>query len=379
MRTPLFKSLDEMESYFYGDVYKNTFTKSDANVISTTTGQGNRIYGAKAWSQVNYEQNGFAAIPKAPFVKSGWRVETASGKSYPSGGQAEGATTTLTALPETTQATIVALEASPKKVLHNWGASDFAVKQSLYDDNLPVEHNIETTGKAHARAISAYLVQDTDTPATYGFESLDRVADNATMSTTVYYSATTDPDIYGETRASSSINANVDAGGVGSTSHRDLTIGLIDGVWADCTKYGARPKVILTGYNTLKVWSALLEAERRYDVMGKAMFVPRFNEASGITPGVDAGFSVATYFNVPIIPCQDYDSSIASARTSEVAPITILDTDFIRFDVLSPTQYFQTDDGDKASLGQGVEGWYETWGELKCYNFAVQGKVRDLK
>lgn len=375
----MFKSIEEMESYFYGDLFKNQFTKNDANVITTTTGQGNRIYGPKAWSQVNYEQNAFAAIPKAPYTKSGWRVETASGLTYPSGGQAEGATTTLTANPETTLATIVMLEASPKKVMHTLGASDFAVKQALYDDNLPFEHNIETKGKAHARAISAYLVQDTDTPASTGFESALRVADNATCSTTVYYSATTDPDIYGETRASSTINGNVSALGDQSTEIRDLTIGLLDGVWADITKYGGRPKVILTGYNTIKIWSALLEAERRYDVMGKAMFVPRFNEAAGVTPGVDAGFAVATYFGVPIIPCQDMDSDLASVRTNEVAPVLFLDTDYVRFDVLTPTLYAQTDDGDKTAIGQGVEGWFETWGELKCYNFAAQGKVRDLK
>jgi len=372
MRTPLFKSIEEMESYFYGDMYKSTFTKADANIISTTTGQGNRIYGPKAWSQVNYEQNAFAAIPKEPFNKSAWRVETASGATFPSGGQAESAATTLTAIPDTITPTRIMLEASPKKVLHAWGASDFAVKQSEYDDNLPVSATQETIGKAHARAISAYLAQDIDTPASTGFESLQRVASNSTEASTVYASASTDPDIYGETRSTSTIDAVVSLAGKTTALLRDLTIGLIDGVWADVTKNGGRPKVILTGYNTLKIWSALLEAERRYDVMGKAMFVPRYNEASGVTPGVETGFSVATYFGVPIIPCQDLDSSHATALTGEVGPILFLDTDFIRFAVLAPTSYTETDDGDKAAIGQGKKGWYETWGELRCYNFPAQ-------
>jgi hypothetical protein len=175
------------------------------------------------------------------------------------------------------------------------------------------------------------------------------------------------------------MNAVVSCAGTTDALLRDLTIGLIDGVWADVTKAGGRPKVILTGYNTLKVWSALLEAERRYDVMSKAMFVPRYNEASGVTPGVETGFSVATYFGVPIIPCQDYDSSIATVRTNEVAPILFLDTDFIRFAVLAPTTYTETNDADKGALGQGKQGWNETWGELRGYNFAGQGKLRDIK
>lgn len=379
MKYPLFKSIEEMESYFYGDIFRNKLVKSDANIISTTTGQANRIYGPKAWSEVNYEANAFAAIPKEPFVKSAWRLETASGVTYPSGGQAEGATTTLTAIPDTITPTRIMLEASPKKVLHAWGASDFALKQSEYDDNLPVEATIETIGKAHVRAISAYLIQDVDTPASTGFESVDRVCSNATEASTTYLSAATDPDIYGETRSTSSLDAYVSALGDVSTEIRDLTVGLVDDVWTNVTKNGGMPKVLLTGYNTIKIWSALLEAERRFDVMGKAMFVPRFSEAAGVTPGVEAGFSVATYFGVPIIPCQDLNSSLASARTNEVAPIEFLDTDFVRFGVLAPTVHTQTDPADKAAIGQGMKGWFETWGELRCYNFDAQGKLRDLK
>ena len=110
-----------------------------------------------------------------------------------------------------------------------------------------------------------------------------------------------------------------------------------------------------------------------------ATFVPRFNSASGVQPGVEAGFAVATYYGVPIIPCQDYDSSIATARTNEVAPIAMLDTDYLRFAVMQPTQYVESNDLSKFSLGYGTKGYYETWGELRCYNFAAQGKLRDIK
>jgi len=178
-----------MESYFYGDSLK-TFAKADANVITTSTGIANRLYGARAWVQWNVEANAFAALPKEPFTKSGWKIETASGESaFPSGGQAEAATTTLTAIPDTILPTYTALYGSPKKVLHAWGASDFAIHQGNYDDNLALEQTIESRGKAHVRAMSAYLIQDVDTPASNGFESVDRVASCQAEASTTYLSA----------------------------------------------------------------------------------------------------------------------------------------------------------------------------------------------
>lgn len=379
MSVPTFRTIEEMEKYFYGDLDPSLFKKAYDTWLSSDTGQWLKLWGAKVWSQINYEQNAFAVVPKEPWVKTGWRLETAAGFTFPSGGTATGTATTAAAVPGTLHSTIATVEAPFKHVVHSWSADDFAVQSADVDDSLPIEYRREQTGKAHARAISAYLIQDTDTPASTGFESLDRVASNAAESTTDYYSATTDPDIYSYTRASGAYDAKVSAAGKLDANLRDLTVTLIDTVWQDVTKAGGMPKVLLTGYNTTRVWNSLLEAERRFNAMQIATFVPRFNGAAGVQPGVEAGFAVATYFGVPIIPCQDYDSSIATARTNEVAPILYLDTDFIRFAVKQPTKYVESDDQNKFSLGFIAQGYYETWGELRCYNFAVQGKLRDLK
>jgi hypothetical protein len=378
-----YKSIEDLEKAFYGDIdVGRLFKKADDNVISGDTAQWNKIYGAKCWSQVNYELNAFAALPKEPWGKTGYRLETASGRTFPSGGIAEGATTTFTAVPETIAGTYALIAPPVKQVVHSWGISDFAdVYASVGDDSIPSAQHIETAGKAHARAISAYLVQDCDTPASNGFESVDRVAESyADCQDTTYFSAATDPDIFSLDRsAATTYDAQVESNGLAAGLLRDLTLTLIDSVWSKVTKAGGLPKLILTGYNTIRVWSSLLEAERRYDAFKMAQFVPRFGEAAGVTGGEEVGFSVATYFGVPIIPCQDYDASIATARTNEVAPITMLDTDYVRFAVAKPTQYTESDPADKISIGMGKKGWFETWGELRCYSFAFQGKVRDIK
>ena len=375
-----YKNIREMEQAFYGDILKNgRFSKADANVISTTTAVNNKLYGAKVWSELTYEANAMAILPKEPWVKTGWRTKTAAGASYPSGGQSEGATTTLTALPDTIHPTYAYLYGAFKKVTHTWGASDFELRYGDQDDDIPVEQFREDLGKEHVRAQAAMLVNDVDTPASTSYESLDRVCSNATEASTDYVSAATDPDIFGVTRASGPLNAYVSLNGKTTATLRDLTITIIDNVYWGVKKQGGAPKVILTGYNTMPIWSGLLEAERRYDVMGKAMFVPRYNDAEGASPGVDGGFAVSTYFDIPIIESVDYTTSVATARTDEIAPILFLDTDYVRFAVKEPTAYYETDDGDKASIGQGKKGWYDTYGELRCYNFAAQGKVRDCK
>jgi hypothetical protein len=247
------------------------------------------------------------------------------------------------------------------------------------DDSVTDSQLAEDAGKVHARAISAYLVQDVDTPASNGMESMDRVASSSAEAG--HCSTPTDPDIYGLDRTGAVYDAQVSSSGSTAATLRDITVSLIDGVWASVTKAGGMPKVIFTGYNTLKVWSALLEAERRFSVLGEAKFIPRAGGAAGVTPGYEVGFNVATYFGVPIIPCQDYDSSRASVRTNEVAPILFIDTDYVRMGMLMPTTYVQSNyPGDTINLdAHKVEGHYYTNGELRCYNFVAQGKLTDIK
>lgn len=376
----MFKTIEEMERFYYGDLNVDEIKKADSSIISSTTGYWNKIYGAKVWSQINYEMNAFAAVPKEPWVKTGWRLMTAAGHTFPSGGLAEGAASAYTAIPDTLTPTWATVSASPKTVGHSMGQTQIAALLDGVDDTIPIAEIRQTLANNHSRAISAYLVQDVDTPASNGVESLDRVASSSAE--TAHTSAATDPDIYGLDRsAATTYDAQVSSSGSAAAHLRDLTLTLIDGVWSSVTKIGGRPKVIFTGYNTERVWASLLEAMRSFNVMQVAQFIPRYNGVAGVTPGAEVGFNVATYHGVPIIPCQDYDSSRASARTNEVAPIMYADTDYIRFAVLRPTVYLESNlEGDVLTGDRLAREMYvQTIGELRCYNLVAQGKVTDIK
>jgi hypothetical protein len=377
-----FRTIEDMESFYYGNINKEFVQKADASIISSTTGYRNVVYGAKVWSQINFEANPFAALPKEPWEKTGWRLMTATGDSYPSGALAEGAASNYTELPDTLTPTWATISKNPAMIGHTWGMTAITAMLDGLDDSISIAEVRATKGKSHGRAMGAYLVQACDTPNTNAHESIDRICSSKAMASTDYLSAATDPDVFGIDRSASSLyDAQVSAGGDAAGSIRDLTISLVDGVWASVAKAGGRPKVIFTGHNTIKVWSALLEAERRFNAMQIAYFVPRYNGASGVSPGVEAGFNVATYNGVPIIPCQDYTTSIATARTGEVAPIALLDTDYIRYAVLRPTGYLETDLGKDMLTGDrlATEGFYFTVGMTRCYHFPAQGKVRDIQ
>jgi len=381
MRT--FKTIEEMERVFYGDINSDMILKAKDAMLSGETAYWNKIYGAKIWSQINYEKNAFAGLPKEPWGKSGWRVETAAGSAFPSGGLSAGSAAAFTSIADSTHSTWASISASPKLIDHGFGMNwESYLLQRSDDDMVSLGAIREQKGAEHARAISAYLVQDVDTPAVAGMESIDRVASSSAES--AHLSDTADGDIYGLNRdGATTYDAQVSSSGTTDATLRDISITLIDGIWNSITKAGGLPDRIFTGYNTLKGWSALLEAERRFnvpDLLGSAWFVPRVDGASAVTPGTEVGFNVATYFGVPIIPCQDYDSSIASVRTGELAPINFVDSRFVRVAILAPTVYVESAyPGDAIALGHGMEGHYITTGELRCYNFVAQGKLRDIK
>lgn len=378
-----FKTIAELEHFYYGDINTDMIRKAKAATLSGDTGYWNKIYGAKVWSQINYEANAFAGVPKEPWgPKSGWRIETAAGDSFPSGGLSPGSAAAFNSIADSTAPTWALVSAAPKLIDHGFGLNWESYVLADTDDTIPLTERRRQKGESHIRAISAYLVQDVDTPAAFGFESLDRIACSSESRANGLDS--NDGDIYGLDRdGETTYDAVVSSSGTTDGTLRDLSIGLIDSVWNSISKLGGKPSRIFTGYNTLKVWSALLEAERRFnvpDILGSAWMVPRADGAVGMTPGTEAGFNVATYFGVPIIPCQDYDSSIASVRTGEVAPLMFADTRFIRLAVKMPTVYIESDyPGDAIALGHGMEGHYITIGELRCYNLAVQGKLRDIK
>ena len=115
----------------------------------------------------------------------------------------------------------------------------------------------------------------------------------------------------------------------------------------------------------------LLQSQQRF--METKRVTPSFNGVKGV-PGIEAGFIVATYNGVPIIPSKD-------VVTDGISRMYYLDTDYLWFQTAIPTQYFESgiESGDPFAINRlGQEGLYRTMGELVVSFFGAQGSVRDL-
>ena len=385
------RTITDMERYYYGagnamgySYSGSELLKADSPMLSTTGGTYQAIYGRKVWSQLNQEFNAFSILPKRPWDRSGWRVITArpNNDGVLHGGVAENAT-----LPETVRPTFQHVAAKPKTIAHTFDMSETAIFLADKDDGLGDIRSVmkEEMGKHHAEMVNKMLCTDVDTPAGNNFESLDRVtaafADSGTAAETTgmndghdNLSDDEDLDIYSISRASNSwSNAEMSNNVVSDTStDRVLTLDIMDEMFQKLWIRGGNPKVILTGYDTLMRIQQLLQSQQRF--MEEKRVTPTYNGVKGV-PGIEAGFIVATYNGVPIIPTKNMLSD-------GISRMYYLDTDYLYFSTAIPTQYFESgiETGDPFAINRlGQEGLYRTMGEIWTTFFGAQGQVRDLK
>ena len=381
------RTVTDMERYYYGAGSNMGFhysgselLKADAPLLSTTAGTYQAIYGRKVWSQLNQEFNAFSILPKKPWDRSGWRVVTARPDTTKGGGIAENGT-----LPDTTKPTFQNIAAKPKTIAHTFDMSEVAIFLNDKDDGLGDIRSVlkEEMGKHHAEEINKMLLQDVTTPAGNDYESLDRVtsgsitASGDAADTMDFggagndYGAAGDEDIYSIDRSGNSWSeAEVNTSGAKGTN-RVLSLDHLDDIFQKIWVRGGNPKVILTGYDTLMRLQQLLQSQQRF--MEEKRVTPTFNGVKGV-PGVEAGFIVATYNGVPIIPSKD-------VQPDGISRMYFLDTDYIHFSVAKPTQYFESgiETGDPFAINRlGQEGLYRTMGELWTTFFGGHGSIRDL-
>ena len=384
------RTITDMERYYYGagNAMGYSYTgsellKADSPMLSTTGGTYQAIYGRKVWSQLNQEFNAFSILPKRPWDRSGWRVITArpNNDGVLHGGVAENAT-----LPETVRPTFQHVAAKPKTIAHTFDMSETAIFLADKDDGLGDIRSVmkEEMGKHHAEMVNKMLLTDVDTPAANNFESLDRVTANdggsagltglKTSSSNTHVTAATDLDIYSIDRSANSWSeAEMScAADSQASSQRVLTLDIMDEMFQKLWIRGGNPKVILTGYDTLMRIQQLLQSQQRF--MEEKRVTPTYNGVKGV-PGIEAGFIVATYNGVPIIPTKDMLSD-------GISRMYYLDTDYLYFSTAIPTQYFESgiETGDPFAINRlGQEGLYRTMGEIWTTFFGAQGSVRDLK
>ena len=376
------RTIEDMERLYYGAgaganawAYSGTdLLKADSPLMSSTTGTYQAIFGRKVWSQLNQEFNAFSILPKKPWEKSGWRVVTDKPDRGKGGGVAENAT-----LPESTQPTFAEVSTKPKTVAHTFDLSETAMFLADKDDGLGDARAVMKMemAKHHAEHINVMLLQDLDTPAGNNYESLDRCLSSSFVELASFgdVSAITDHNQYNITRATGSTrqwyDANVDAGSTGT--ERALSLNVMDGMFRQVWERGGQPKVILTGYDTLEKIQQLLQPQQRFTEMKRV--VPGVNGVKGV-PGMEAGFVVATYNGVPLIPSKD-----THAESGGLSRMYYIDSDYLYFSTAKPTLYHESgiETGDPFGINRlGQMGMFHTMGELWQLFYGSHGKVRDL-
>ncbi len=384
------RTVTDMERYYYGagNAMGYSYTgsellKADAPMLSSTAGTYQAIYGRKVWSQLNQEFNAFSILPKKPWDRSGWRVITAK----PNAGVWQGGLPENGALPDTVKPTFQHVAAKPKTIAHSFDMSEVAIFLADKDDGLGDIRSVlkEEMGKHHAEMVNKMLLVDSETVAGNNFESLDRITGNDGGSSGGLTSMETgasagtdhcganDLDIYSIDRSANSwSNAEVNCGADRAAgSRRTFSLDHLDTIFQQIWERGGNPKCILTGYDTLMRLQQLLQAQQRF--MEEKRVTPTYNGVKGV-PGIEAGFIVATYNGVPIIPSKDVEKDGLSR-------IYLLDTDYMYFSTAIPTQYFESgiETGDPFAINRlGQEGLYRTMGEVWTTFFGAQGSIRDL-
>ena len=395
-----FKTIEDLERATYGVSGSDQLLKATTGIHSIHDGaqslgsQGlyNLVYGQKVWSLINREINALSMLPKKPWNASGWRILTSRSLGGGTdtftvadlddlGGIAENAS--ISGITEI-QPTYDILHVSPKTVAHTYEVSEIAQLMGGMDDGIGdiLAAYREEVGVSHAEAMNKMVI--TDLSSTGLAASSYTTEDNSLLSLYKIISTYAESNglsnnanilkLYGQTRASSGtdyLESYVDSN---SGTDRALTVNLLNTALRNLMARGGEPKVILTGYDTIQTLGELLQAQERF--MGRTEVVPSHNGIKGVK-GRDMGFKVATYHDIPIIPCKDMPNGGAG-----LSDMLILDTDHLFLCTMKPTEYFEAGMHTGEVFGHGKlghRGLYRTVAETMCTYFRGQGKIIDLQ
>ena len=403
----------------------------------------NKIYGQKVWSMINQEINPLSVLPKRQYTQSGWRIMTRRplGGANPAfgigtttysagsalntphadeiGGVQENHALDSTGL-QSVAPEYDTLFMSPKTVAHQFAYSELAAEMAKIDDGISDLRAIvrEDMGKLHAEVQSKMLVMplenyDLDgggsaSPSgaqTYAdmernYTSLHKIistsseihelaTQNIIASASGAAASTDIGSLYGNTDRTAStamgssvgfMDATINIGdGYAATEQRTLTLSVLNALIQQLRLAGGTPKVILTGFDTIQAIADLLQAQERF-IDGKEI-IPTHAGVKGVK-GQEVGFRVATYMDIPMIPCKDMPTTTHDTLTTGVSDMLFLDTDHLWFATLKPTQYFEDgiNHGNPFGVGTlGNKGMFRTMGEVGCSFFKGQGKITNIK
>ena len=312
------------------------------------------------------------------------------------------------------------LYTSPKTIAHMFEFSELALEMAKIDDGVGDIRALirEDMGKAHAEAQNKMILmpleaydQTTDnsntvgnviTGITLGYTSLHKIVSSSDeanamcdagagnyLDTSVTTNAGLHAQVctlYGNTDrqldssgnpTSTFMDAVVDYGdGYAATDARPLTLTILNAMLRSLRENGGSPKVILTGYDTIQHLGDLLQSQERF--LDRKEIIPTHNGVRGVK-GSEVGFRVATYYDIPLIPCKDMPKT--GLGSNKLSDMLVLDTDHLWLSVMKPTQYFEDgiDNGNPFGVGTlGNQAMYRTIAETGCSFFKGQGKITNL-
>lgn len=369
-------TIDDLEMATYG-MTRDQYIQKDAPVLTSTTGVRNILYGQRLWRQILVGYNALGAIPWKPWETSGYRAITAAGATT-NPGNAEGG-----ALSATIKPTFLEQDINPTESHVTFEQASLQTALESKGDNVPWSEIVDYMSAEFRNRLNRALMADADTVPSYGIRAgLDRViASHAEIDYgKVDDSAVLDAhdlDVY----AAGSPDRDADAswadayvsGQAFGSGQRTLTLSHIDSMFTNCRPYwddaSMNNKAIITGYDTLERVQQLLQAQQRYDA-GSTRVQFTVNGVQTVS-GSEAGFDIASYKGVPIIP----DSNTLQ---DDLSRIYLCDFDHLHMGVLTPVQYMESNDW--FGLDKFVTmGLYHMQGEVICTKYKAQGKVRDLQ
>ncbi len=380
-------TIQELEELYYGPRSNGLggIAKTDAPILSSTTGVYNRIFGRLVWATFNQEANTVGVIPKTVWDNSGWRLQTARAGTTADGGVAEGG-----ALPDTIKATFLEVSNDLKTVAHTFEVSEHQQYFVNAEDDAigDLEFQREIMGTKHKEAMNQALLTDVSVDAAAstadytgrdGFETIDRVISSDSEEDAFGGSDTGFFDIFGLDRDSGTTHDSVVSHNSGTD--RALSDSLIKTLIYDVKENGGNTTVINTGYDTARTAIGLYSDQVRYNVIGEAQVQVGVNGIQ-TEAGIDVGIRIATIYQIPMIESKDMiKDTISRMYFMDTSDPEGSGKPRLSLEISHPTQYFQAgiDDNSPFTIDKfTTKGMYRTNGEIRCTYLAGQGKLRDL-
>ena len=182
------------------------------------------------------------------------------------------------------------------------------------------------------------------------------------------------PALYNLTDRTSNYTKPAADGYTSTGTGRDLTLALVDSAIQAVRQNGGEPKLIVTGLDQYDKLNQLLQTQQRF--MDVSDYIVGVGDERTY-PGTKAGFQLATYRGIPILPDPDTSKSLSAADAVLGSNLYVLDTDYLEIAVMYPTQYIENRDYFSAGT-LTLRGMFVTMMEMRCLRPDVQAAVKDL-